>query len=136
MTLTCFCGSVTVTTTRTPDFIHACNCDMCRKAGARWGYFDPAEVTVTGPSASYHRRDKAEAGAEVHFCPDCGSTTHFRMTAGAVAKHGDVMAGVNMGLAEEVELAGVEVRYPDGKAWIGEGPFGYYRESRVIGAAG
>lgn len=136
MTLTCLCGSVSVTTARKPAFVHACNCDMCRKSGARWGYFAPAEVAVTGASASYRRRDKAEPGAEVHFCPACGSTTHFRMTEGAVAKHGDVMAGVNMGLADEAELAGVEVRFPDGKAWSGEGEFGYYRASRVIGAAG
>ena len=134
MTVTCFCGSVSMSTARRPEFIHACNCDMCRKAGARWGYFDPTEVEINGPTACHSRRDKAEAGAEVHFCPACGSTTHFRMTAAAVARHGDVMAGVNMGLADAAELAGIELRYPDGKAWSGEGAFGYYRESRVIGA--
>lgn len=134
MTVTCLCGAVCVTTARKPEFIHACNCDMCRKVGARWGYFDPAEVEVSGPTARYQRRDKAEAGAEVHFCPDCGSTTHFRMTAAAVAKHGDVMAGVNMGLADDADLAGIELRYPDGKAWSGEGAFGYYRKPEVIGA--
>ncbi|WP_234036225.1 GFA family protein [Porphyrobacter sp. YT40] len=134
MTLTCLCGAVCVTTARRPEFIHACNCDMCRKAGARWGYFDPAEVEVSGPTARYQRRDKAEAGAEVHFCPDCGSTMHFRLTAAAVAKHGDVMAGVNMGLADDADLAGIELRYPDGKAWSGEGAFGFYRKPEVIGA--
>lgn len=136
MTLTCLCGGVQVTTVRKPDFVHACNCDLCRKSGARWGYFEPAEVTVDGPSASYRRTDKDEPGVDIHFCPQCGSTTHFRLTEMAVRKHGDVMLGVNVALAEEAELAGIELRYPDGKAWSGEGAFGYVRASHPIGEPG
>ncbi len=41
--------------------------------------------------------------------------------------------GVNMGLAGERDLAGIELRYPDGRAWSGEGDFGYVREARLIG---
>ncbi|HEU4820137.1 MAG TPA: GFA family protein [Qipengyuania sp.] len=135
MTLECFCGAVSVTTADKPEFVHACNCDLCRKAGARWGYFDPAQVTVTGPTAAYRRHDKQEPGVDVHFCPNCGSTTHFRLTEVAVSKHGDVMMGVNAGLADETTLAGVELRYPDGKNWSGEGEFGYVRASRLLGSA-
>ena len=133
MTLDCFCGAVRVTTTRKPDFVHACNCDLCRKAGARWGYFAPAEVTVEGESAAYRRTDKDEPAVDVHFCRQCGSTTHFRLTKAAVAMHGDTMMGVNVGLANESDLAGVELRYPDGKSWSGQGEFGYVRESRILG---
>lgn len=134
MTFTCFCGAVQVTTARKPEFVHACNCDLCRKAGARWGYFEPAEVTVEGSSSSYIRHDKAETGVAIHFCHQCGSTTHFCLTEAAVRKHGNVTLGVNVALADEAELAGIELRYPDGKAWSGEGPFGYVRASRTIGS--
>jgi hypothetical protein len=41
--------------------------------------------------------------------------------------------GVNMRLADERDLAGIELRYPDGQAWSGEGDFGYVREPRIIG---
>jgi hypothetical protein len=41
--------------------------------------------------------------------------------------------GVNMRLVEERDLAGVELRYPDGRAWSGAGAFGYVREARIIG---
>ncbi len=133
MTVECFCGGVRVTTAEKPGFIHACNCDLCRKAGARWGYFEPAQVAVTGQSTSYRRHDKDQPGVDVHFCPQCGSTTHFRLTDAAIAIHGDTMMGVNFALAEESELAGVELRYPDGKSWSGEGEFGYVRESRILG---
>lgn len=134
MTFSCFCGAVSVTTPKRPDFVHACNCDLCRKTGARWGYFAPAEVMVHGATATFRRGDKSEPGVDVHFCPACGSTTHFRLTEAAVERHGDVMMGVNAGLAEEAELAGIELRYPDGKNWSGEGEFGYVRDSRILGS--
>ena len=38
---------------------------------------------------------------------------------------------LNMALADESELVGVELRYPDGRAWSGGADFGY-----VPGAAG
>jgi len=41
--------------------------------------------------------------------------------------------GVNMRLADEKELAGIELRYPDGRTWPGTGDFGYVREARIIG---
>ena len=41
--------------------------------------------------------------------------------------------GVNMGLADARDLAGIDLRYPDGKAWSGEGEFSYVREARILG---
>jgi hypothetical protein len=41
--------------------------------------------------------------------------------------------GVNMRLADESDLAGIELRYPDGQAWSGEGAFGYFSRARIIG---
>ena len=134
MTVDCLCGAVSVEIPQKPDFIMACNCDMCRKSGARWGYFDPSSVTVSGNTEGYRRADKVEPGSEKYFCPTCGVTTHFRLTEASVAKHGDTMMGVNLALATESELAGVELRYPDGEAWSGEGEFGFVRESRILGA--
>jgi hypothetical protein len=41
--------------------------------------------------------------------------------------------GVNMRLADESDLAGVELRFPDGRAWPGEGDFVYVREALILG---
>ncbi|MDE2597788.1 MAG: GFA family protein [Sphingomonadales bacterium] len=125
--LTCHCGQVSVTPARRPEYINACNCSLCRKSGAWWAYFHPDEVAVAGETAGYCRADKPEPNAEVRFCPRCGATTHFVLTAAAVAKHGNTMLGVNMALADERDLAGLELRYPDGQAWQGEGAFGYVK---------
>jgi hypothetical protein len=106
---------------------------LCSKTGARWAYFSPAEVVVDGSTTGYCRADKEDPNAEVHFCAGCGSTTHFVLTKAAVSKFGNTLMGVNMWLADERDLRGVEVRYPDGQAWSGVGGFDYVREARVIG---
>lgn len=69
----------------------------------------------------------------IHFCMNCGSTTHFLLTPSAIAKFGNVQMGVNMLLADEKDLIGTELRYPDGRAWPGHGDHGYVREARIIG---
>lgn len=131
--LSCLCGQVRIELSKRPDFIHECNCTLCAKSGARWAYFHPSDVSVVGVTKHYVREDKDDPAAEVHFCERCGSTTHFTLTPSAVAKFGDVQAGVNMLLADESELTGVELRYPDGRAWSGGSNFGYVREPRIIG---
>ena len=132
--LSCHCGRVTLRTENRPDFIHECNCTLCQKTGAIWAYFQPDEVTVDGLTTGYSRADKAEPGVSIRFCPECGSTTHFLLNEATIAKFGNTMLGVNMRLADERDLAGVELRYPDGRAWSGEGEFDYARKPRMIGS--
>ena len=130
--VTCLCGKVRVRTAKRPDYIHDCNCTLCSKSGARWGYFDPSDVTVQGDSTGYSRADKDDPAAEIHFCATCGATTHFILTPSAVARFGNSMMGVNMWLADATALAGLELRFPDGKAWPGEGDFTYVRVARIL----
>lgn len=131
--LSCLCGQTRLALAKRPDFINECNCMLCSKSGARWGYFDPSDVSVEGETRGYSRDDKEDPSAEVHFCGRCGSTTHFVLTASAIAKFGNAVMGANMLLADERDLAGVELRFPDGRAWPGEGDYAYVREARIIG---
>ena len=131
--LSCLCGQVRIEIPKRPDFINECNCTLCSKSGARWAYFHPSEVSVVGTTTGYSREDKEDPAAEIRFCANCGSTTHFVLTASAVSKFGNSQMGVNMRLADEKDLAGIELRYPDGRAWPGKGAFGYVREARIIG---
>ena len=131
--LACLCGQVRVEITKRPDHINACNCTLCSKTGARWGYFHPSEVHVEGTATGYCREDKDDPAAEIRFCAKCGATTHFVLTPSAVARFGNSLMGVNMWLADERDLAGIELRYPDGRAWSGEGEFDFVREARIIG---
>jgi len=131
--LHCHCGQVRIQATRHPDFINECNCTLCSKTGARWAYYHPSDVVIAGMTKGYSREDKDDPAAEVQFCANCGSTTHFILTASAIAKFGNVQLGVNMRLANEDDLAGIELRYPDGRAWPGSGSFDYVQEPRIIG---
>lgn len=132
LNLFCHCGRLRLELKRRPEFIHECNCTLCSKAGARWGYFHPAEVVVEGEAKGYRRDDKSDPNAEIRFCPTCGSTTHFVLTEAAVSKFGDSVIGVNMWLADPQDLAGIELRFPDGRGWAGAGAFDYVREARTI----
>ena len=129
----CHCGQIRIELAKRPDYVNECNCTLCSASGARWAYFHPSEVSVAGEAKGYCRHDKAEPAAQVQFCPTCGSTTHFTLTESAVARFGNTLMGVNMRLAAESDLAGIELRYPDGLAWSGDDAFGYAREPGVLG---
>jgi hypothetical protein len=131
--VSCHCGQIRVQIDHLPDYVHECNCTLCSASGARWGYFHPSQVSVEGTAKAYSRQDKTDPAADVHFCATCGSTTHFTLTPAAAAKFGNTLMGVNLRLADERDLAGVELRYPDGQAWSGAGEFAYVREARVLG---
>jgi len=132
LNLSCLCGQTKIELARRPPFINECNCAFCSKTGARWGYFHPSDVKIVGNSKGYRRRDKDQPNAQVHFCVECGSTTHFVLTERAIAQFGNTMMGVNMWLADPGALAGTELRFPDGRAWSGEGDFAHVREARVL----
>lgn len=133
LSLSCLCGQIRVEIDKQPDFINECNCTLCSKTGARWGYFHPSEVSVEGATKGFCREDKDDPAAQIQFCTNCGSTTHFILTASAASKFGNSLMGVNMRLADERNLTGIELRYPDGQGWSGEGDFGFVREARIIG---
>jgi len=133
MTNTCACGSVTVTVKRKPDFINDCDCNLCRKSGAAWGYFAADDVEADGRTIAFARKDKAVPIVEIHSCAVCGSTTHFTLTDAYQAEHPDVdQVGVNMRLFDADQLDGVQVQYPNGSAWSGEGPFEFRREPMTL----
>lgn len=133
MTGTCLCGAVRVTLAAKPEFIHDCNCDLCRKSGAAWGYFPAAQVSAEGETISAMRVDKPEPAAEVHSCASCAATTHFVIARSFMERHGAIdLVGVNMRLFDLGELNGVEVRFPNGRDWSGEGPFDYRRPAVAV----
>lgn len=131
--LSCHCGQVRIELNKQPDYVNECNCTLCSKSGARWAYFHPSEVGVEGATKGYSRDDKEDPAAEIQFCANCGSTTHFVLTKSAVEKFGNSMMGINMLLADEKDLSGIELRYPDGQSWSGDGEFSYVREARIFG---
>ncbi len=110
---TCHCGRVTITVARAPDYLNSCNCTLCTKVAGLWGYFNPAEVAVTGETATYTRADMEPPAIGTHFCGVCGCTTHWTPMPHIPQDR----MGVNMRLFDADVVAGVEVRMVDGRSW-------------------
>lgn len=133
MTGDCACGAVKVTITARPDFINDCDCGLCRKVGGAWGYFPSAAVTATGDTISFVRQDKENAAVEIHACKVCATTTHWVLTKSFREQNKSVdQMGVNMRIFDPDDLTGIEVRFPNGRDWDGQGDYGYRRESMTI----
>lgn len=112
----CICGGVTLGLPRRPDYINICNCRLCRSTGGAYGYFKPEELTIAGETRGFERDDLPEVWLTMHFCPTCGSATHW--TPSGKTELGRI--GVNMRLFAQDELEGIEVRYQDGRNVIDE----------------
>ena len=129
----CHCRAVRVAIEALPAFINDCNCSLCRKSGAAWGYFTARQVRVEGETSVFMRSDKDQPAVQIHVCPRCHTTTHWTLTEDFQVKAPDPGAtGVNMRLFASNALLGVEIRFPDGAAWSGEGDYGYRRPSFVV----
>jgi len=130
----CHCGTVKVTISHQPEYLQDCNCSLCSKSGGVWGYFTTMDVTISGETRSYTRNDYPQPAVEIHFCNNCGSTTHWVLTEEYVASSGNNdRMGTNMRLFDSDDLVGIELRFADGKNWTGETEFGYRRPSVVLG---
>lgn len=115
---TCACRRVTVEVAHAPDYINFCNCELCRKTGGAWGYYDQDEVSVSGEVKGFERPDIDEVCLETQVCTGCGSAVRW-VAAGVYESR---RVGVNMRLFEPGELAGIETRFPDGIDWTDERP--------------
>ncbi len=124
----CHCGAVALAIPRKPDVVLDCNCTWCSKTGTRWAYFSPAEITVSGETRQYANKDRDPAYIALHFCAICGCVTHWT----SLPIWEQDKQGVNMRLFEDSAVAGVELRYSDGRNWNRRDPPGIRRASEVL----
>lgn len=111
LTSTCHCGAVEITVPRAPEKVTLCNCSMCRRYGALWGYYLPRDVVVkAGPDATqgYVWGDKV-----IRFvrCANCGCVTHYDLI---VSKGDDDTMAVNMRMFAPEQVGNVKIRRFDG----------------------
>lgn len=110
----CACGAVTITVPRRPDYINDCNCTLCTKLGTTWAYYAPEEIQVDESGMdSFVRTDMRDPYIRNFRCRTCGCATHWRL----IRPIDTPRSGVNAQLFEPEELAGIEVRHVDGRAW-------------------
>lgn len=134
----CHCRRVAIALPRRPDYLNDCDCSLCASHGAIWGYFTPAEVVLTGETTTYVRADMTEPAVRLHFCGFCGSTTHWSATPAFARRRPGLppRMGVNMRLFAQGAVAGLELRFPDGRNWSGVGPDKQRRPGVTLGPDG
>ena len=69
----CHCGAITVTVPRPPEYANVCQCTICRRYGAAWGYYHADEVQIeTRPGAITRQYIWGDRDISFNFCDNCG----------------------------------------------------------------
>jgi hypothetical protein len=106
----CHCGTVRLTAPAPPDTVTECNCSICRKLGARWAYYSPAQVRLprAGSTQPYVWGERMLA---FHRCRVCGVTTHWQSLDGAQER-----MAINARLIDGLDWDAIKIRQFDGAA--------------------
>lgn len=110
----CHCGGVKFTLSRKPEKLGSCNCSICRRLGALWGYYTEREVTQRfdeNATTTYVQGDKCLA---IHTCRTCGCTTHW---SGIKDDSEDPRMAVNCRLMDPEDMEGIPISVIDGASW-------------------
>lgn len=47
--VSCHCSSIRLSVPRQPEYLNTCQCSICRRYGASWGYYTRHEITFLTP---------------------------------------------------------------------------------------
>ncbi|KZN44105.1 GFA family protein [Pseudoalteromonas luteoviolacea] len=106
----CHCGNVTIDLSTEIDLATSCNCSLCHRYGAIWGYFEIAQVKVAVSHSSVQSYKHGDEYLDFHHCRDCGCVTHYTPTE----KAGSTRMAVNLRMFDKSILQDASVRYFDG----------------------
>ncbi|TCS39761.1 GFA family protein [Reinekea marinisedimentorum] len=108
----CHCGNVKLEIPEVTETGTSCNCSVCSRYGAIWGYFTKADVTLTigdGGLSSYCYGDKS---ISFNFCKVCGGLTHYSSTTHGAGER----LAVNYRMFGPDVLEQIRIRHFDGAA--------------------
>jgi hypothetical protein len=81
----CSCGQLAAICTGEPVRVSVCHCLDCkRRTGSAFSTnarFRDDAVTIEGQAKEYTRISDAGSRVTYSFCPDCGTTVHYRIDA-------------------------------------------------------
>ena len=106
----CHCGRLSYTVTCLPETVTHCNCSICRRYNAVWGYYRRSEVTLVdkdGAATAYRWNDEV---IDFIHCRVCGCMTHYE----DVEKTPDSRVAVNFRMCPDPAWEAIKIRYFDG----------------------
>ncbi|USD61851.1 aldehyde-activating protein [Vibrio sp. SCSIO 43140] len=107
-TLSCHCGNVQLSFESMPESVTSCNCSICRRYAALWGYFSPEDVLVTIKKIETKAYRWGDGYIDFQHCSICGCVTHYSSSGKADSSR----TAINFRLADN--LANLHIRYFDG----------------------
>ena len=110
MELSCHCGKIKLVVSRKPDTLTSCNCSICRRYVALWGYYLPDEVTIVADSENIQSYKWSDEYLAFNHCKHCGCMTHY-VTTEKIKKP---KIALNFRMADPKEIEGIAIRRFDG----------------------
>ena len=110
MKTSCHCGNIQIEV-EPPAQVTCCNCSVCFRYQALWGYYQPHEMRLEvqpDHESAYACGDKQ---LEFVRCSNCGCVTHYRTLPGQP----DPRIAVNFRMLVEGTVDGIPVRHFDGE---------------------
>ena len=110
MQLQCHCGNVTITIKEQPETLTQCNCSMCSRYAALWGYYPPEEVDINVGDKGLSVYSWGDKYLDFKNCSECGCITHYQTTEKAPKQK----VGINFRMAPIKSIETIQVRDFDG----------------------
>jgi hypothetical protein len=107
----CHCGAVRLEVPRAPRTLTDCNCSICRRYGALWGYCTRKDLRVEAAPDALVAYSWGDRQLEFAHCRTCGCVV-FWQSAGAQGC--DARAAINARMLDPADIADAEVRRFDG----------------------
>ena len=105
----CHCGGVVLKTVNSPETVTSCNCSICHRIGALWGYYTAGEVEIAQDKKGL-KYSWGKKNLTFHSCTDCGCTTHYT----SVNENGTYRVAINTRMAPLSATKNIPIRYFDG----------------------
>jgi hypothetical protein len=111
MKTSCHCGNISIEV-EAPTQVTVCNCSLCCRYQALWGYYAPQEVKIDSRPGCENAYIWGDKELEFIRCSHCGCVTHYR----TLPDQPDPRIAVNFRMALDNTVADIPVRYFDGKS--------------------
>ncbi len=76
----CHCGNVQLSVPHLTDTATECNCSICSRYAARWGYFTEQQVEVSVGEKGLQAYSYGDNMIAFQHCKNCGCLTHYTST--------------------------------------------------------
>lgn len=110
MELSCHCQAVKLMVKIKPKTLTRCNCSICFRYAALWGYFSPDDVVIVCGESDIQRYIHGDRCIKFCHCKTCGCITHYESTE----KVSPAKLAVNYRLAELKDIRDIKIRDFDG----------------------